>query len=99
MFSYLNIKHTEHMQQVEHGYAGGRVVTWKLKEALDSRGITRYRLSKESGVSMNTVRELYDGKTERPDLRVLNQILNALNRLTDTTWKVGDLLEHVEDAE
>lgn len=80
-------------------YTQSGMVRWKLKDLLDGNDITRYRLSKESGVAMNTIRDLYAGQTMRPDLEVMNRVLNALTQLLGRPVTFDDLLEHVEDAE
>lgn len=61
---------------------------------MDERGVTRYALQKESGVAMNTIRDMYDGNTQRPDLEVLDKVLKALYVLTKRSVGLADVLEY-----
>ncbi len=61
---------------------------------MDERGVTRYALQKESGVAMNTIRGMYDGNTQRPDLEVLDKVLKALHMLTKRSIGLTDVLEY-----
>ena len=73
------------------------VLKWKLKEYLDAHEITGYRLIQESGVSGNTVYAISNNKTDGVQGRVLNDILNALHRLTGQPITPNDLLEFMPD--
>lgn len=77
----MNTPHTEAM------------VSWKLKETMDAHGVTRYALQKETGAAMNTLRGMYDGSTERPDLKVLDSVIRALRQLTGKQINLNDVLE------
>ena len=80
----MNILHTAGM------------VSWKLKTTMDTHGITRYALQKETGVAMNTLRAMYEGSTRRPDLDVLDTVISALGKLTKKNITLSDVLEHQE---
>lgn len=69
------------------------MVNWKLKNTMDAHGVTRYALQKESGVAMNTLRSMYEGSTRRPDLDVLDSLINALRRITGKSIDLSDVLE------
>ena len=75
------------------------VLKWKLKGYLDKRGITGYRLMVESGVSGNTIYRITNNRTDGVQGKVLNDILNALHRLTGETVTPNDLLEFTPDKE
>ena len=74
------------------------MIHWRLKETIDSLGITRYALQKESGVAMNTIRTMYEGETKRPDLEVLDTLIATLERMTGKIFEVGDLLEYQREG-
>lgn len=74
------------------------MVSWKLKSTMDAHGITRYALQKEAGVAMNTLRAMYDGETRRPDLDVLDSIIQALRRITGKDLDLNDVLEWQEQS-
>lgn len=65
---------------------------WTLKQTLEHYGITRYALQKKSGVSMNAVRAMYDGKTARVDLPLVERLVTALSELTGHPMTVSDVL-------
>lgn len=65
---------------------------WVLKQTLDSRGITRYALQKESGVSMTAIRALYEGESTRADLPTIEKVLRALRRLTGEDLALDSVL-------
>lgn len=77
----MNLTHTEGM------------VEWKLKGTMDTHGVTRYALQKESGIAMNTLRAMYEGSTRRPDLDVLDSIIQAMRRITSAPLTLADVLE------
>ena len=74
------------------------MIRWRLKETIDSLGITRYALQKESGVAMNTIRTMYEGDTKRPDLEVLDSLIATLERMTGKTFEISDLLEYQREG-
>lgn len=74
------------------------VIRWRLKETMDAAGVTRYALQKESGVAMNTIRGMYDGDTQRPDLEVLDRVLRALRVLMKRPVRLEDVLEYREES-
>lgn len=51
---------------------------WKVREIAESQGHNVSTLQRAADVSYNTVESLWRGKTERPDLRVLKKIADAL---------------------
>ena len=75
----------------------GSVIRWRLKETMDRGGVTRYALQKESGVAMNTIRDMYDGSTQRPDLEVLDRLLKGLSVLMKRSVGLSDVLEYREE--
>lgn len=54
-------------------------IIFTLKEYLDSRQITRYWLSKNSGVSISAVENIYKNKTRRIDFSTLEKICSTLD--------------------
>ena len=49
---------------------------------MDTHGITRYALQKETGLAMNTVRAMYDGTPTRIDFPVIEKIIVGLSKIT-----------------
>lgn len=43
---------------------------------------------------MNTIRDMYNGNTQRPDLEVLDKVLKALHVLTKRSVGLTDVLEY-----
>lgn len=74
------------------------MVAWKLKDTMDANGITRYALQKDTGVAMNTLRDMYEGTTKRPDLQVLDTIIRVLRQKTSQPITLADILEWREHA-
>ncbi|WP_165794129.1 helix-turn-helix domain-containing protein [Deinococcus aerius] len=74
------------------------MVRWKLQGTMDAHNITRYALQKESGVAMNTLRAMYEGSTQRPDLEVLDLIIKALRKITGKDLGLLDVLEWAQDG-
>ncbi|CAM3264692.1 HTH cro/C1-type domain-containing protein [Deinococcus saxicola] len=68
------------------------MVIWKLKTTMDTHGVTRYALQQETKVAMNTLRGMYDGTTQRPDLEVLDKVIRALRGMTSKPIDLGDIL-------
>jgi transcriptional regulator with XRE-family HTH domain len=66
---------------------------------MNQHGITQYALQKESGVALNTIKGIYRGETQRPDLEVLERIIAALGSLTKQRVSVSDLLDYQEEAD
>lgn len=73
-----------------------RVVKWQLQDFMQTHGVTQYALQKESGVALNTIKSIYRGETQRPDLEVLDRLIVALANLTKRRVGVSDLLEYDE---
>ena len=49
-----------------------------LKKILKERKITYAKLSKMSGISLNTIKSVFCGKTKNPTIETVNAIKNAL---------------------
>lgn len=73
------------------------VLHWKLKDYLESHNITPYRLMVESGVSGRTIYAITTGKHDTVQGKSLNDILNALYRLTGVAPSIEDVLEFIPD--
>lgn len=69
------------------------VIEVKLDELLKSRGISRYWLAKETGMTQTGIANLCKGKTQRIDFETLNVICKALN------CQAGDVLVYVPEDE
>lgn len=76
-----------------------RMVSWRLKQTMEMHGVTRYALQKRTGVAMNTLRAMYDGETLRPDLKVLDRIVQALRDMTGTAIELKDVLEYTPNRD
>jgi len=56
----------------------GKVIL-KLNEYIDSLGITRYELSKNTGIRYDTINKYYKNKVQRYDSFILSKICDTLN--------------------
>ena len=66
---------------------------WKLEHVLKRHNISAYRLAKESGVGLTTIYRIKNNRTDTVQGRILDSILDSLNRLTGSNYGVSDLLE------
>lgn len=66
----------------------------KLKQFVEKRGITAYKLSKQTGLPLNTVYRLVNNPSQVPSGEVMDAILNQYSDAS-----VGELLEHCREAE
>ncbi len=57
----------------------GTAVAKRIDEFLFSRGITLYKLAKDSGLPIATLQNLYRGHTKSPTLAVIYKVCNGLN--------------------
>ncbi len=69
------------------------MITITLKERLEEKGMTRYRLAQLSGISFPTVDKYYKNKVARYDGYILSQFCAVLD------CGVGDLLRYTADGE
>lgn len=69
-------------------------VKWKVRHFLERRGITAYRLMKESGLAQGTVYRLVNGDTRSLNTDTLDRVMSALRRLTGHEVEIADLLEY-----
>ncbi|MBP3554725.1 MAG: helix-turn-helix transcriptional regulator [Clostridia bacterium] len=62
-----------------------------LNQYLDKKGITRYELSKRTGIRFQIVDNYYKNKVVRYDSDLLNRMCEALN------CDIADLIEYQKD--
>ncbi|MGO4951973.1 helix-turn-helix domain-containing protein [Paenibacillus sp. DRB1-1] len=55
----------------------------KIQELMDERGITKYRLAKETGVSYTGVTKILTGQTRHPQIDSLKLIANYFDKPLD----------------
>ncbi len=67
------------------------MLTLKLQSLLDEKQVTRYWLSKETGIKYQTIDGYYKNKIVRYDSYILNAICNALD------CQPADLFEYQKD--
>lgn len=75
------------------------MLRWKLRDYLDSHGLSAYALTRTADVAPNTVYALARGDSERVSLEVLDKVLTGLERLTGEPVGVADLLEREGEQE
>ncbi len=51
---------------------------WRVKEIAEERGITAYRLAKDSGITYAAIWNIWNDKTGRADLETLEKIARVL---------------------
>ncbi len=75
------------------------MLRWKLRDYLDSHGLSACALTRTADVAPNTVYTLARGDSERVSLEVLDKVLAGLERLTGEPVGVADLLERERGQE
>jgi len=55
------------------------MIEFRLKELLDERNITRYKLKKDTGLADSTVNGIYKNTSKRIELKILDQICEAID--------------------
>lgn len=70
----------------------GVAIRFTLKEFLDAHNVTPYKLSKESGVSLNTVYGIANDTSKRIDKDTLDSILRTLEGMTGKHLEVSDVM-------
>ncbi len=68
------------------------MVTIILKQLIDQKGITRYRLSQLTGIGFPAIDRYYKNQVTRYDSYILSKICEALN------CEVGDILQYTPDT-
>ncbi|MCG7435546.1 helix-turn-helix domain-containing protein [Lysinibacillus fusiformis] len=58
----------------------------KIKENRESKGISRYRLSKLSGVNESTLQMIENSENPNPTFKVMCRIASALEISLDELW-------------
>ena len=66
----------------------------RLKQFVEKRGITPYKLSKDTGLPLNTIYRLVNNSQVIPTGEVMDAILN---QYTDAS--IDELLEHLKEME
>lgn len=74
-------------------------VRWKVKEFLDERGLSAYKLTKRTELSPNAVYGITRGETNQVRLDTLAGLLSGLRDLTGEPVSLEDVLEVVEVPE
>ena len=73
-------------------------VQWKVKQYLQARNLTPYRLMKESGLAQGTVYRLVNGDTRNLNADTLDATIRALRTLTGEQVDISDVLEYQGEA-
>ncbi|NLB87851.1 MAG: helix-turn-helix transcriptional regulator [Syntrophomonadaceae bacterium] len=66
---------------------GENVIGTNLKNICDKRGITMYRISKDTGISQSYLSELVNGKASNPSIEVLIKLSDYLKIPLDSLVK------------
>lgn len=64
---------------------------------MDAHGVTRYALSKETGLSMNAVRAMYEGTPTRVDFPAIDKVITALRKVTGKPITAADVFAWEEE--
>ena len=67
------------------------MVRISLEKCLEKKGITRYQLSKKTGIVYHTIDSYYKNQVTRYDSYLLNKICEALD------CDISDILEYVKE--
>lgn len=76
-------------------YGGGEVMTIgeAIIELAKERNITKYRISKNSGIAQTTLSEITNGKNTNPTVETLEKIAKGMS------IKVSELIKKAEEIE
>lgn len=55
------------------------MIRFTLDKILDSRGLTRYWLAKETGININAISKIYKNESKQIELNTLEKLCTALN--------------------
>ncbi|MEV2907481.1 helix-turn-helix transcriptional regulator [Paenibacillus larvae] len=55
----------------------------KIKAAMEQKGITRYRLSKETGITYTTLTNILNNKTKNPQVKIIQAIADYFGKPLD----------------
>jgi len=67
------------------------IVKLRLNEYIDSLGITRYELSRNTGIRYDTIDKYYKNKVQRYDSFILSKICDSL------ACKIDDIIEYEKE--
>ena len=73
----------------------GKATAKRIDEYLFSKGISLYRLSRDSGIPIATLQNLYRGHTKSPTLAVVYKLCDAL-QITVQEFLDSPLFNNVE---
>lgn len=81
----------------EMTYSQG-VIVWKLEDTMNRLNVSQYALQKKTGASVNTIKSMKKGDTQRPDLEVLNEVVKALREISGQDVQLHDVLIWMPDG-
>ena len=70
----------------------------KIKQLVDSRGISVYQFRKETKISMSTAYELYNNSKHLPSIRVLEKICDAYRLQPNDVIEMVNWSEYQQDT-
>lgn len=71
-------------------------VRWTVREFLKRKGISPYKLMKESRLAQGTVYRLVNGDTRSLNADTLDRVMEALRRLTGEDIEISELITYEE---
>lgn len=74
------------------------MINFKLDEILKQYNCSRTKFAHLAGVRPNTINDMCNGNTKRIELETLNSILATLNKLSNHSIVLEDVVEYREDA-
>lgn len=74
------------------------MITFNLGKILKENNISQTKFSHLAKVRPNTVNDMCNGITRRVELETLNNILNAVNEISDRPLDIADLITYTKDG-
>lgn len=74
------------------------MIAFNLDKILKQNNISRTKFSHLAKVRPNTVNDMCNGNTRRVELETLNNILNAVNEISNKPIDIADLITYTKDG-
>lgn len=71
------------------------MIIFKLDKTLADLGISKYRLSKDTGIAENAIYKICNNKSSQIKLETLDKIMKALKEVNNYI-ELKDIIEYVE---
>ncbi|WP_158232693.1 helix-turn-helix transcriptional regulator [Sporosarcina sp. P26b] len=73
------------------------MIKFFLHEILQELKISQSKFAKQAAIRPNTINDICNNRTKRIELTTLTQILKVLNEIDDRPFRIGDVMEYIEE--